>query len=49
MQSYKPWRFAKEDGAMWKKVIKAKYGIDALGWWSKKSPYPHGLVVGNLS
>jgi len=26
------WRFAKEDNAMWKNVIKAKYGIDNLGW-----------------
>jgi len=38
------WRFAKEDSAMWKNVIKAKYGIDNLGWWSKKSPHPHGVV-----
>ena len=36
-------RFAKEDSAMWKNAIKAKYGIDELGWWSKKSPYPHGV------
>jgi len=28
---------------MWKNVIKAKYGIDELGWWSKKSPYPYGV------
>jgi len=25
------WSFAKEDDAMWKNVIKAKYGIDDLG------------------
>ena len=31
------WRFAKEDDAMWKNVIKAKYGIYELGGWSKKS------------
>ena len=36
-------RFAKENDAMWKNVIKAKYGIDELGWWSKKSLYPHGV------
>jgi len=24
-------------------VIKAIYGIDELGWWSKKSSYPHGV------
>jgi len=33
------WRFLKEDDAMWKSVIKAKYGIDELGWWSKKSSF----------
>jgi len=37
------WRFAKEDDAMWKNVIKVKYGIDELGWWSKKSSYSHGV------
>jgi len=35
-------RFAKEDNAMWKNVITAKYGIDDLGWWTKKSSYSHG-------
>ena len=24
-------------------MIKAKYGIDELGWWSKKSSYSHGI------
>ena len=24
----------------------SKYGVDNLGWWSKKSPYAHG-VAGN--
>jgi len=37
------WRFAKEYDAMWKNVIKAKYGINELGWWSKKSSYSHGV------
>ncbi|KAJ8434741.1 hypothetical protein Cgig2_001944 [Carnegiea gigantea] len=36
------WRFAKEDDAMWRNVIKAKYGLDEMGWWSKKSSYAHG-------
>jgi len=35
------WRFAKEEDAFWRKVIIFKYGADNLGWWSKKSPYPH--------
>jgi len=25
------WRFAKEENAMWKNLIEAKYGIDDLG------------------
>jgi len=33
------WRFAKEEDAFWRKVIVAKYGVDNLGWWSKKSHY----------
>ena len=37
------WRFAKEDNAMWKNVIEAKYGIDDLGWWSKMSSSSHGV------
>ena len=24
-------------------MVKIKYGIDKLGWWSKKSPHPHGV------
>ena len=28
---------------MLKNVIKAKYGIDDLGWWSKMSSFPHGV------
>ena len=27
---------------MWKNV-KAKCGIDDLGWWTKKSSYTHGV------
>jgi len=41
------WRFAKEDDAMWKNVIKAKYAIDELGWWSKKSSNSHGVGYWN--
>ena len=26
-----------------KKCDQAKYGIDELGWWSKKSSYPHDV------
>ena len=36
-------RFAKEDSAMWKNVIKEKYGINDLGWWSKMSSFSHGV------
>ena len=28
---------------MWKNVIKAKYGIDDLGWWSKMSFFSRGV------
>jgi len=35
------WRFAKEGNAFWRKVIVAKYGVENLGWWSKKSYYAH--------
>ena len=28
---------------MWENAIKAKYGINKLGWWSKKSSYSHGV------
>jgi len=27
----------------WRKVIVSKYGVDTLGWWTKKSPYAHGV------
>ena len=37
------WRFAKEDDAFWRKVIVSKYGVDHLGWWSKKIQYAHGV------
>ena len=28
---------------MWKNVIKAKYGIDDLDWWSKMSSFSYGV------
>jgi len=32
---------------LWEKVIAAKYEIeyaaDGYGWWSKRSPYAHGV------
>jgi len=37
------WRFAKEDDAVRKNVFKAKYGIEDLGWWTKRSSYSHGF------
>ena len=37
------WRFAKEDNTLWKNMVKVKYDVDRLGWWSKKSPHPHGV------
>ena len=44
------WRFAKEEDAMWKNVIRVKYGIDDLDWGTKKSFYSHGVScsVSNL-
>jgi len=24
-------------------MVKIKYGIDRLGWWSKNNPHPHGV------
>ena len=47
------WRFAKEEDAFWRKVIVAKYGVEDLGWWSKKSFYAHGVgcwkaILGSL-
>jgi len=41
------WRFAKDEDALWRKVIASKYGVDNSVWWSKKSPNAHGSVVGN--
>jgi len=35
-------RFTKED-AMWKNLVKVKYGIDDLGWWTKKNSHSHGI------
>ena len=37
------WRFAREDNTLWKNLLKVKYDGDRLGWWSKKSPNPHGV------
>ena len=37
------WRFAKEDDAFWRKAIVAKYGVEDLGWWSKKGCLAHGV------
>ena len=37
------WRLAKEENALWRKLIASKYGVDNLGWWSKKSHYAHGM------
>jgi len=37
------WRFAREDNTLWKDLLKMKYDVDKLGWWSKKSPNPHGV------
>ena len=37
------WRFAKEEDALRRKVVVAKYGVDNLGWWSKKSCNAHGV------
>jgi len=43
------WRFAKKDNILWKNMVKLKYGIDRLGWWSKKSTYPHGIGCWKIS
>jgi len=34
-------RFAKGEDSMWKNVIKVKYEIDDLGWWTKSNSYSH--------
>ena len=31
------------DDAIWKNVIKVKYEIDDLDWWTKQSSYSHGV------
>ena len=41
------WRFAKDEEALWKKVIEMKYGVENFGWWSNKSSYGYGVAVGN--
>ena len=35
-------RFAKEDNALWKNMMKVNYDVDRFRWSSKKSPCPHG-------
>jgi len=42
------WRFAKEDDAMWKNVIKAKYGIDICIGGLRRVLILTELVFGNL-
>jgi len=37
------WGFIEKDDVLWRKVIASKYGLDNLGWWSKKSPYAQGV------
>jgi len=37
------WRFAKEEDALWRNVVVAKYEVVNLGWWSKKNCYAHGV------
>jgi len=37
------WRFVKEEDAMWINVMKVKYGIDDMGWWTKKSSCFRGV------
>jgi len=37
------WRFVKEDNTLWKNMLKMKNVVNRFGWWSKKSPQPHGL------
>jgi len=37
------WRFPREDNTLWKNLLKMKYDVARLGWWSKKSPNPHGV------
>ena len=37
------WRFAKEDNTLLQNMVKMKYDVDRFGWWSKKSPNPHGV------
>ena len=37
------WHFIKEENALWRNVIIGKYGVDILGWWTKKSTFAHGI------
>lgn len=44
MKPIRPLRcFVKEKNALWRNVIIAKYGVDILCWWTKKSPFTHGM------
>ena len=41
------WRYAKEEDALWKKVIVFKYGTNTFCWWSKRSPYVYVVSYWN--
>jgi len=43
------WRFAKEDDAMWKNMIKGKYGIESWVGGVKRALILTVLIVENLS
>ena len=43
LKSKRLWRFAKDEHALWRKVIASKYGVDNSRWWCKKSPNAHGV------
>jgi len=36
------WLFIKEENALSRNVIIAKYGVDIPDWWSKSSPFAQG-------
>ena len=37
------WHFAHEEGAWWRSVLVAKYGLDWGGWYSRDIPGSHGV------
>ncbi|KAK9268085.1 hypothetical protein L1049_010524 [Liquidambar formosana] len=39
------WRYAVEDGPLWKNVIEWKFGNSESGWWSKAPRGPYGYGV----